>query len=231
MEKEMEYSYKYPRPALTTDCVIFGYDRRGLSVLLVERGLEPYKGAWALPGGFMRMDESADECAARELKEETHLEVSHLEQVGAFSDVHRDPRGRVVTIAYFALVRTVEVAGGDDAADARWFPIHSLPQLAFDHKKILEAALQTLKEKIHFEPIGFNLLPEVFTMPDLQAIYENILGTRFDRRNFASKMQRTGILNRIDDRTEDTASRIPVHYSLNAENYLEFKDEFDKFEW
>ena len=122
------YTYAYPRPAVTTDCVIFGYDvKDGLSVLLVERGLEPYKGCWAFPGGFLKMEETADACARRELEEETSLSLGEesdlLAQLGCFSGVDRDPRGRVITIAYYALVRKEEVRGGDDARTARWFPI------------------------------------------------------------------------------------------------------------
>lgn len=128
MEQDNKYCYKYPHPAVTADCVVFGYDvKEGLSLLLIERGLEPYKGRWAFPGGFMRIDESTDRCAERELGEETGLTSCYLEQFGSFSDVYRDPRERVVTIAYFALVKKSEVQGGDDARCARWFSIDKVP--------------------------------------------------------------------------------------------------------
>ena len=180
------YKYKYPRPAVTTDCVIFGYDvKEGLSVLLIKRGIEPFKDHWAFPGGFIRMDEDAETGARRELREETGLETSCIEQFGCFSEINRDPRDRVITIAYYALVKMSEVAGGDDASEAHWFPIDSVPPLAFDHDRILRVALKTLKEKIHFMPIGFELLPSVFTMPQLQELYESILEVKFDRRNFS----------------------------------------------
>ena len=186
---EGNYIYKYPHPAVTTDCAIFGYDpKEGLSVLLVKRGIEPFKDCWAFPGGFIKMDEDAETGARRELKEETGLDTTYVEQFGCFSDVHRDPRERVITIAFYALVRKSEVKGGDDASDAHWFPIDNVPALAFDHDRILRVALQTLKERIHFMPIGFELLPPVFTMPQLQELYESILEVKFDRRNFASKM-------------------------------------------
>ena len=125
--KKGTYTYEYPRPSVTTDCVIFGYDvKDGLSVLLIERGIEPYKGHWAFPGGFMRMDETTETGALRELKEETEFDVKKgfLEQLGCFSDVNRDPRGRVITIAYYALVQKGSVKGGDDAKNAQWYPIH-----------------------------------------------------------------------------------------------------------
>ena len=145
------YTYKYPHPSVTTDCVIFGYDvKEGLSVLLIERGIEPYKGRWAFPGGFMRMDETTENGALRELKEETEFDVEKgfLEQLGCFSDVDRDPRGRVITIAYYALVQKGSVKGGDDARYAQWYPINEIPQLAFDHEKILRVALKRLVEGI-----------------------------------------------------------------------------------
>lgn len=214
------YTYKYPHPAVTTDCVIFGYDiHEGLSLLLIQRGLEPYKGCWAFPGGFMRIDETADECARRELFEETSLEPQYIEQLGCFSAVDRDPRERVITIAYYALVNKSDVQGGDDADRAQWFALGDIPALAFDHAAILSHALATLKEKIHFEPIGFELLPEVFTMPQLQALYESILGVHFDRRNFANKMLKLGILEVAAERPAGAGPRIPVQYRFNKAQY------------
>ena len=220
----MPYTYKHPHPAVTTDCVIFGYDvTEGLSVLLVQRGLEPFQGHWAFPGGFMKIDEDADTGALRELLEETGLRPAAIEQFGTFTQVDRDPRERVITIAYFALVRKAEVQGGDDAAQARWFPVREVPPLAFDHDRILRVALGKLREKIHFEPVGFELLPEVFTMPQLQALYESILDVRFDRRNFAAKILKLGLLTEVGDRPAGTARRIPARYSFNREKYLEMK--------
>ena len=232
MEQDNKYCYKYPHPAVTADCVIFGYDvKEGLSLLLIERGLEPYKGRWAFPGGFMRIDESTDRCAERELREETGLTACYLEQFGSFSDVYRDPRERVVTIAYFALVKKSEVQGGDDARCAQWFSIDKVPPLAFDHDHILSVALRKLKEKIHFEPIGFELLPEVFTMPQLQDLYESILGIKFDRRNFASKMLKLGILDIAGERPKDAGPRIPVQYRFNKDNYDKMKSKGFRLEF
>ena len=210
------YTYEYPRPAVTTDCVIFGFDSEGLSVLLIERGIEPFKGCWAFPGGFMQMDEDAEACARRELEEETGLKDVHIEQFGTFTEVNRDPRGRVVTIAYFALVKKTEVKGADDAAQAKWSPIDAIPPLAFDHDRILRVALKALREKIHFEPVGFELLPEVFTMPQLQDLYESILQVKFDRRNFASKMLKLGILNEVNDGTIQRNRAHAKRYLINT---------------
>ena len=217
------YTYDYPRPAVTTDCVIFGYDGKELKVLLIERGIEPFKGCWAFPGGFIDMDEDALAGARRELKEETGLENAFIEQFHTFSEPGRDPRGRVITIAHYALVKIQEVEGGDDAAQARWFPIEEIPPLAFDHDRILRMAMSRLKERIHFEPVGFELLPDVFTMPQLQNLYEAILEVHFDRRNFASKMLKLGILEDTGDRPAGASSRIPVSYRFNKEKYNELK--------
>ena len=194
---EFPYQYKYEHMAVTTDCVIFTYEDWTLKVLLVRRGGEPYKGEWAFPGGFMKLDETAKEGALRELWEETSLETSAIRELGVFSDVDRDPRERVITIAYYALIKPSEVIGGDDAEEAAWFPIDKLPILAFDHQKIFDAAMQRLRRDIHFEPVGFDLLDDEFTIPDLQRLYEIILGTKFDRRNFQRKVLASGILEEV----------------------------------
>lgn len=221
--EEKKYCYKYPHPAVTTDCVIFGFDGSELQVLLIERGIEPFKGKWAFPGGFLNMDETAGEGALRELKEETSLENAYIEQFNTYSDPWRDPRERVITIAHYALVRIQEVKGGDDAAKAQWFPIDEVPQLAFDHDKILRDAMRKLRERIHFEPIGFELLPEKFTMRELQILYESILGVKFDRRNFAKKMMHYELLNQLDETVRPTAKRDALLYSFNKDNYELFK--------
>ena len=221
--EEKKYCYKYPHPAVTTDCVIFGFDGSELQVLLIERGIEPFKGKWAFPGGFLNMDETAGEGAMRELKEETGLENAYIEQFNTYSEPGRDPRERVITIAHYALVRIQEVKGGDDAAKAQWFPIDKVPQLAFDHDKILRDAMRKLRERIHFEPIGFELLPEKFTMKELQILYESILGVKFDRRNFAKKMMHYELLNQLDETVRPTAKRDALLYSFNKENYELFK--------
>lgn len=194
----MSYTYQYPHPAVATDCVVFGFDGKGLEILLIQRGVEPYKGSWAFPGGFLRINETAEECSQRELQEETGLNVHSLKQLGAFTSVHRDPRERVISIAFYTLVQPSAVTGGDDAKQACWFPVDDAPPLAFDHDYILRKAMQQLRKDIHFEPIGFELLDKAFTMSELQRLYEVILGVRFDRRNFEKKMLQTGILQLSD---------------------------------
>ena len=146
--EEQKYTYKYPRPAVTTDCVVFGIDGQKLKILLIKRGNEPYKDCWAFPGGFLNMDENAEQGALRELKEETGLNLNNIKELGTYSDVNRDPRERVISIAFYAITRKSEVQGGDDAAKAQWFALDEVPHLAFDHDKMLKNALIKLKEDL-----------------------------------------------------------------------------------
>ena len=221
--KENKYCYKYPHPSVTTDCVIFGFNGERLQVLLIERGIEPFKGRWAFPGGFLKMDETAEDGALRELKEETGLENAYIQQLHTFSDPNRDPRERVITIAYYALVKIQEVKGGDDEASARWFPLDEIPPLAFDHDFILRMATQRLREQIHFQPIGFELLPKKFTIKELQSLYEAILGINFDRRNFSKKMLHLEILTELDETIWPTPKREAKLYKFNSDKYEELK--------
>jgi len=233
MATKGNYVYEYKHPAVTADNVIFGYDGKDLKVLLVKRGKEKeasttaYEGIWALPGGFLDVDKdkTVAHTAVRELKEETGLKlaVSDVREVGTFSEIHRDPRERVITIAYYALVKLSQVQADTDAELAEWVSISNVPSLAFDHDKILRTALSTLKEKIHFEPVGFELMPEVFTMPQLQNLYESILEVKFDRRNFANKMKHFEMLVEVDDGTPRHGTRTPIKYKFDKENYDRLK--------
>ena len=229
--EELKYHYKYPHPSVTTDCVIFGFDGTRLNVLLIERGIAPYKGRWAFPGGFLKMDEDAETGALRELYEETGLKTAYVRQFHTFSDPNRDPRERVITVAYYALVRISEVKGGDDAAKAEWFPIDKIPALAFDHDQILRVATSELRRQIHFEPIGFELLPEKFTLKQLQNLYEAILDVRFDRSNFAKKMLHFNILTQLDETIWPTPKREAYLYSFNEESYNELKQKGFRLEF
>ena len=229
--EELKYHYKYPHPSVTTDCVIFGFDGSRLNVLLIERGIEPFKGRWAFPGGFIKMDETALMGAKRELFEETGLKDAYIKQFHAFSDPDRDPRERVITIAYYALVRISEVKGGDDAAKAQWFTLDQVPSLVFDHDLILRHALKELREQIHFEPIGFELLPEKFTMTQLQHLYEAILDVKFDRRNFCNKMLKLGILTELDEKLTLVNKKVAFLYKFNPESYKEMKEKGFRLEF
>lgn len=221
--EENKYCYRYPHPSVTTDCVIFGFDGERLKVLLVKRGGEPYAGWWAFPGGFVKIDESAEEGALRELKEETSLLAAYVEQFHTYSNPDRDPRERVITIAYYALVKISQVKGGDDAKEAKWFALDEIPHLAFDHDVILRDAMTRLRERIHFHPIGYELLPEKFTLKQLQSLYEAVLGINFDRRNFAKKMLHLDILTPLDETVWPTPKRQANLYSFNLDKYNELK--------
>ena len=229
--EEKNFCYKYPHPAVTSDCVIFGFDGVAIKVLLIQRGIEPYKGKWAFPGGFMQIDETVEECAKRELEEETGLKASSVEQFYTFTDVNRDPRERVITVAHYALVRLSDVKGGDDAMSAKWFAMNEIPSLAFDHDRILRMAVNRLKERICFEPIGFELLPEIFTMSALQNLYEAILEMKFDRRNFYNKMLKLGILSEAEERPKNASRRMPIKYCFNAKKYAELKQKGFRLEF
>ena len=229
--EELKYCYKYPHPSVTTDCVIFGFDGTKLSVLLVKRGVEPYKGRWAFPGGFMNMDESAEEGALRELQEETGLKGAYIRQFHTFTAPERDPRERVITIAYYALVRMQEVAGGDDADDARWFTLDEVPQLAFDHDQILRKAQKALRQQIHFEPIGVELLPEAFTIKELQNLYEAILDVHFDRRNFYNKMKRLEMLDATNEKVNPSKQKEAILFRFNKAKYNELKQKGFRLEF
>ena len=219
INSELKYCYRYPHPSVTTDCVIFGFDGAKLRVLLVQRGIEPYKGSWAFPGGFLKMNESAEEGALRELQEETGLEGAYIRQFHTFTEPQRDPRERVISIAYYALVRMQEVKGGDDAADARWFALAAVPELAFVHDRIPRKAEQALRQQIHFEPIGFELLPEEFTIKELQNLYEAILDLRFDRRNFYNKMKRLEMLEQTDGTVNPSQKKEAFLFRFNKAKY------------
>jgi len=207
----MPFTYEYSRAALTVDCVVFGFDDGALKILLIRRGIEPFKDAWALPGGFVRTDETLDAAALRELQEETGLKKVYLEQLYTFGGIDRDPRERVVSVAYFALVRRADhVPMGDtDAAEAAWFEAGKVPALAFDHAEILQTALERLRGKIRWQPVGFELLPKKFTLSQLQTLYEAILGRELDKRNFRKKLIALDLLVPLEE-TTTAASRRPA---------------------
>jgi 8-oxo-dGTP diphosphatase len=191
------YNYPYPRPALTVDVIIFALRDNHLHVLLVERKEPPFAGQWALPGGFVEMDESLEEAAARELYEETGVREAYLEQLYTFGGLDRDPRGRVITVAYFALVPAdvaIDIQASSDATRVSWFPADEPPGLAFDHEEIISYALRRLRYKLEYTSAGFMLLPEHFTLSELQGTYEQILGEKLDKRNFRRRILEADVI-------------------------------------
>ena len=217
----MAYTYEFARPALTVDCVVFGLDEYDLKVLLIERDLQPFQGRWALPGGFVRIEETLENAARRELSEETGLERVYLEQLYTEGRVDRDPRERVVTVAYYALVRLSnhKVQAATDARQALWFGLDDLPRLAFDHDKILATAHERLRGKVRYQPIGFELLPQKFTLRQLQNLYEVVLDRSLDKRNFRKKILGMGILTELDEVESDVAHRAARLYRFDKKSY------------
>jgi 8-oxo-dGTP diphosphatase len=188
---------KYDRPSVTVDVVIFTLIERELHVLLVQRKRWPYEGYWAIPGGFIEMDESLEQAARRELEEETGVRDVYLEQLYTFGDVGRDPRTRVISVAYIALIRaeSQKVRASDESTAVRWFPVRALPErLAFDHEQILDLAVSRLRSKLEYTTLAFQLLPEVFSILELKHIYEQILGEKLDKGNFYRKIKESGLL-------------------------------------
>ncbi len=227
----MAYTYEYPRPALTVDCIIFGLDKKELKVLLIRRGLEPFLGKWALPGGFVNMAEDLESAALRELEEETGVKDVFIEQLFTFGAVKRDPRGRVVSVAYYALVNLDEhpIHASSDAEDAAWFEVGELPELAFDHEKIMDVALKRLRGKVIYQPIGFELLPTKFTLTQLQQLYEIVLGVEINKRNFRTKILKMNILEQVE-RQQGVAHRPAYLYRFNETKYNEFLEKGFVFE-
>ena len=228
----MPHTYEFPRAALTVDAVVFGFDEAELKVLLIKRGLAPFKDRWALPGGFVRVDETLDEAVRRELHEETGIHQVYLEQLYTFGDVKRDPRERVVTIAYYALVKLTDhtTRAATDASDAKWFPVTDIPALAFDHATIFSAALERLRGKLRYEPIGFELLPEKFTLSQLQHLYETVLGAGIDKRNFRKKVLSFDFLDPLDETHREGAHRPAQLYRFNTAKYQGLKTKGFHFE-
>jgi 8-oxo-dGTP diphosphatase len=227
-----QFTYSYERPALTVDCVVFGYEEDELKVLLIQRDIEPYKNVWALPGGFVRINETLEDAAIRELKEETSVENIYMEQLYSFGELNRDPRERVVTVSYYALVKLSEhkAKGGTDAADAKWYSIKDLPKLAFDHKEIIEVAFRRLQGKVRYEPVGFELLPKKFLFSAIEHLYETILQRKIDRRNFRKKMLSMGIIKQLEVQQENVAHRKGFYYSFDKREYEKMKKKGFNFE-
>lgn len=215
-----------PKVHMTVDVVIFTLREWELQVLLVQRGVPPFKGQWALPGGFVLEDESVDAAARRELEEETGVRDVYLEQLYTFGDVGRDPRGRVITVAYFALLTTdtTPLVAGTDAGAARWIAARKHPPLAFDHEKILRYALERLENKLDYTTVGFKLLPKKFTLSQLQRVYETVLGRSLDKRNFRRKIAVLDILTPLEEWVQEGPSRPAQLHQFSAKQFERLRD-------
>jgi 8-oxo-dGTP diphosphatase len=211
---------------LTVDAVVFGYESpSNISVLLVKRRFDPFQGHWAIPGGFVLDNESLEEAVKRELKEETGVKINYLEQLYTYGDIGRDPRGRVITVAYFGLVKSTEfhIMADTDAEDVEWFEMSQLPPLAFDHQHIIQKAYQRLQAKITYEPIGFELLDKKFLFSELENLYSTLLGRPVDRRNFRKKVLSFGILDELNEKVSEGRGRPASLFQFNVKRYRELK--------
>ncbi len=217
----MRFTYEYPRAALTVDCVVFGLDVDDLKVLLIQRKLDPHQHHWALPGGFVRIDETLDEAARRELAEESGITDVYLEQLYTFGELERDPRERIVTVAYYALAKLSDhrIRAATDAERVAWFGLDDVPKLAFDHAKILDRALERLRGKVRYAPIGFELLPPRFTLTQLQRLYELVLQQPLDKRNFRKKILSMELLIETDEVEQGVRHRAARLYKFDRKKY------------
>jgi 8-oxo-dGTP diphosphatase len=219
---------------VAVDAVVFGYSKQeGVSVLLIQRKYPPFQNSWAIPGGFVLEHESLEEAVRRELQEETGISVNYLEQLYSFGNPGRDPRQRIVSIAYFALVKSSQfqqLKASTDAEHAQWFGINELPPLAFDHEEILGVAIERIRAKIRYQPIGFELLDKIFPFSDLEHLYVSLLGREIDRRNFSRKMLALGILDETKEYAKSGKGRPSKLFRFNEQRYQQLEKEGMNFE-
>lgn len=232
MKQKTHYQYEYERPALATDCAIFGFDGGELKLLLLKREKEPFENKWALPGGFVYMDETAEVSAKRILMEKAGIKDVFIEQLYTFSRIDRDPRERIVSVSHYALVdkSQFELVAGRDTIQAAWHPISRLPELGFDHDEIVAMAIERLKGKVRYQPVGFELLDAKFTLTQLQLVYEAILQTPIDKRNFRKKIIGMGLLKQLDEKEQNVARKAAFYYSFDKQKYEELMQKGFHFE-
>lgn len=220
---------------VTVDAIVFGYSReKGVSILLIKRKYDPFKGSWAIPGGFVEEKESLEEAVARELQEETGVKINYLEQLYTFGKPERDPRKRIISVAYFGLVKSKQfekLHATTDAEEAEWFNFKQLPSLAFDHQKILNVAIERLRGKMVYQPVGFELLDKKFPFSDLEHLYSTLLDRPIDRRNFRKKVMSLGILDELKEKVKSTGAGRPGNlFQFNKETYFQLLKDGMHFE-
>lgn len=220
---------------VAVDAIVFGYSKSdGISVLLIQRKYEPFKTLWAIPGGFVRDNESLEEAVKRELSEETGVKLNYFEQLYTFGEPGRDPRQRIISVSYFGLVKTSqyqELKASTDAESAQWFSIKKIPSLAFDHKKIISVAIERLRSKIRYQPIGFELLDKKFPFSDLEKLYTALLDKDINRRNFSKKILSFGFLEETGELTKPEGKGRPSKiFRFNQKRYNELLKEGYLFE-
>jgi 8-oxo-dGTP diphosphatase len=214
------YCYRYPHPAVTTDAVVFTISENRLKLLLIKRGAAPYRDSWAIPGGFLEIDEDLEECARRELEEETGLKNIYLQQLYTFGKPERDPRERVITVAYYAVAPNVDMdsTASSYASDAAWFSTNRLPPLAFDHDKIINTALNRLRFDLDYSARAFQFLPETFTLSEAQRVFEIIRDNKLDKRNFRKSITKSGLIKETGDVRRDGNHRPARLYRIADES-------------
>lgn len=218
------------RILVAVDCIIFGFNGTQLKALLIKRGFEPEKGKWSLMGGFVDQKESTDQAAIRILHQLTGLHDVFMEQLYCFSDVQRDSAGRVVSIAYYSLINIKEYNEQlQHDHEARWFSLDAIPQLIFDHKKMVTLAIERLRQKVANHPVGFELLPKKFTLPQLQVLYEAIFGELLDKRNFTRKILSLGFLKKLEEKEKESSRKGAFYYVFDKKNYNKLEHEGIRF--
>ncbi|MFT3935073.1 MAG: NUDIX domain-containing protein [Chitinophagaceae bacterium] len=218
------------RLLLAIDCIIFGFDGKHLKALCIQRQFEPQKGKWSLMGGFVKETESVNNAAVRILNELTGLSNIYMEQLFCFGDADRDPGGRVVSMSYFALIRIDEYANElMETHGARWFELNKIPKLIFDHKQMVKLAKERLQQKVANHPIGFELLPDKFTLPQLQNLYEAVYEMPLDKRNFTRKILSLGILNKLKEKEKESSKKGAFYYTFDKAKYKKLENEGVRF--
>lgn len=230
MSAEMQYYQEHPTFHVAVDSIIFGFDQRELKLLIHKRQFEPAKGEWSLFGGFVRKDESLDKAASRVLYELTGLHDIYMEEFETYGEVDRDPAGRVISVAYYALIPAKEFSeAGNSRSGATWVSLKDLPPLIMDHNTMVEKGLRRLKRRASTQPIGFELLPGEFTMPQLQALYEAIYQTELDKRNFRKKILAMDVLIKLDAKDKSSSRKGAYLYRFDQKKYQKLVEGGDNF--